>query len=60
MRVADWPVTKARQEWKNVPVRQAIEVKEGAATYTRLERKAYVLGTRPARAATKAKPKAAP
>jgi hypothetical protein len=39
-----WPVSRTKQTFKDVGVRQFLEIKEGDATYTKLERKSYRLG----------------
>jgi hypothetical protein len=50
----NWPVSRTKQTFKNVAVRQFLEIKEGEATYTKLGRKRFRLGAprpAPARAA---------
>jgi hypothetical protein len=39
-----WPTSNTRQEFANVSKNQFLEIKEFAATYTKLERNAVKLG----------------
>jgi hypothetical protein len=55
-----WPVGRARQELRDVPVNQAVEVKEGGTGWARLTRKTYRLGAARAKAPAGAPAKAGP
>jgi hypothetical protein len=40
-----WPASGTTQTFRNVPVNQAIEIRESVTTYTVVERKPFRLGT---------------